>query len=214
MTANAAVLVGMREDPQFREACLASDLIIADGMSVIWASRLLGAPASERVTGVDLMQRLLEAGSTCGLRVFLLGARQDVLEDLVQSCHIRYPGFVLAGCRNGYFGKTDEREVVAQVRASRPDVLFIGMPSPNKEIWAHRHRNALGAAVIIGVGGSFDVLAGHVRRAPRAIQAAGLEWLWRLIMEPRKLWRRYLRTNPAFVGLILRQLLDRGRPLD
>jgi N-acetylglucosaminyldiphosphoundecaprenol N-acetyl-beta-D-mannosaminyltransferase len=146
------------------------------------------------------MARLLEIAAQQRLRVFFLGAREEVVRALVARCAARYPGLVVAGYRNGYFGRESDREVVDQIRRSGAAILFVGMPSPFKEVWCERHREDLGVPVIMGVGGSFDVLAGFIARAPPWMQAAGLEWLWRLALEPRRLWRRYLVTNTIFVA--------------
>ncbi len=189
ITANAAILCMMRRDPELREACRRGDLILADGMSVVWAGRLAGLPFPERATGCDLMARLLQAASDQRLSVYFLGARPQVVQDLVARCARELPGLVVAGARDGYFTPQEHAEVVADIRQRAPHMLFVGMPSPFKETWCERHREALGVPVIMGVGGSFDVLAGHVRRAPRLLQSLGLEWSWRLAMEPRKLWR-------------------------
>jgi N-acetylglucosaminyldiphosphoundecaprenol N-acetyl-beta-D-mannosaminyltransferase len=200
ITVNAAVLAAMRQDRDLARACRAGDLVVADGVPVVWASRLAGAALPSRVAGVDLMQRLLESAAEHGLPVFFLGAREEVVRALVARCAIRHPGLVVAGWRNGYFGRERDREVVEQIRRSGAAMLFVGMPSPFKEVWCERHRDELGIPAIMGVGGSFDVLAGFVRRAPRFMQAAGLEWLWRLLMEPRRLWKRYLVTNAIFIA--------------
>jgi N-acetylglucosaminyldiphosphoundecaprenol N-acetyl-beta-D-mannosaminyltransferase len=200
ITVNAAVLASMRGDRELARACRAGDLVVPDGVPVVWASRLAGAALPARVAGVDLMQRLLESAAAHRLPVFFLGAREEVVRALVAQCAVRYPGLVVAGFRNGYFGRAGDREVVEEIRRSGAAMLFVGMPSPFKEVWCERHREELGIPVIMGVGGSFDVLAGFIRRAPRFMQAAGLEWLWRLLMEPRRLWRRYLVTNAIFIG--------------
>jgi len=141
--------------------------------------------------------------------VFFLGAREEVVTRLAARCTSRHPGLVVAGYRNGYCGRESDAEVVEQVGRSGAAMLFVGMPSPFKEVWCERHRAALGVPVILGVGGSFDVLAGFIRRAPRWMQASGLEWLWRLAMEPRRLWRRYLVTNAIFVARTLVEILRR-----
>lgn len=209
ITVNAALVVAMRRDPDLARACRAGDLVVADGVPILWASRLAGTRLPERVAGVDLMGRLLEAAAAHGLPVFFLGAREEVVTKLVARCAARYAGLVVAGYRNGYFGRERDAEVVEQIRRSGAALLFVGTPSPFKEVWSERHRAALGVPVILGVGGSFDVLAGFIRRAPRWMQASGLEWLWRLAMEPRRLWRRYLVTNSIFVARTLAEVLRR-----
>lgn len=214
VTLNAALIVMMRRDAELRRACEAGDLIVADGVSVVWASRLAGSPLPARIAGVDLMVRLLEAASRDRLRVYFLGARPEVVAEVARRCASDYPGLVVAGARDGYFGPGDHESVVAAVRAAGPHMLFVGMPSPFKEVWCERHRAALGVPLIMGVGGSFDVLAGRVRRAPRWVQRIGMEWSWRLLMEPRKMWKRYLVTNTVFLcltaGAAARRLLGRS----
>ncbi len=112
----------------------------------------------------------------------------------------------MAGWRDGYFGASDHASIVSEIARLKPHMLFVGMPSPFKETWCERHREALGVPVIVGVGGTFDVLAGYVRRAPRLLQTVGMEWSWRLAMEPRKMWRRYLYTNTEFLGLAAQEV--------
>lgn len=209
VTMNAALIVAMRRDADLARACRAGDLVVADGVPVVWASRLVGEPLPARVAGVDLMARLLEIASEHRLRVFFLGAREEVVSALVRRCAERWPGAVVAGWRDGYFAREDDAAVVEQIRRSRADLLFVGMPSPFKEVWCERHRLDLGVPVIMGVGGSFDVLAGFVARAPRWMQAAGLEWFWRLAQEPGRLWKRYLVTNTVFVGRTLAEVMRR-----
>jgi N-acetylglucosaminyldiphosphoundecaprenol N-acetyl-beta-D-mannosaminyltransferase len=209
ITANSAIVCMMRRDPELRRACLAGDLIVADGMSVVWTSWMAQVPFPERITGVDLMSRLLEAASERKLSAYFLGAKPQVVSKLAALCAERYPGLTVAGHRDGYFSQGDEAAIVAEIRARAPHFLFVGMPSPFKETWCERHRDRLDVPVIIGVGGSFDVLAGQVRRAPRWLQEVGMEWSWRLAMEPRKMWKRYLTTNSEFAWLAAREILSR-----
>ena len=209
VTANASHLCMMRRNPELARSCQAAQLIVADGMSVVWALRASGQPAPERVAGVDLMARLLAAAGQHRLRVYFLGARREVVAALVESARAQYPGIEIAGFRDGYFGSDSHPDIIEEIRHSGAHMLFIGMPSPFKEVWCERHRERLNVPVIVGVGGSFDVLAGFIKRAPRWAQAAGLEWLWRLLMEPRKLWKRYLTTNCEFIWLSGREILAR-----
>jgi N-acetylglucosaminyldiphosphoundecaprenol N-acetyl-beta-D-mannosaminyltransferase len=208
ITANAAHLCMMRGNPELRDACRAGDLIVADGMSVVWALRAAGVNVPERVAGVDLMTRLLEAGGREQLRVYFLGARPEVVARLADTAGSLYPGLVVAGYRDGYFAPADHEQLVEEIRRLAPHLLFIGMPSPFKEIWCYRYAERLGVPVMIGVGGAFDVLAGYIRRAPRWMQQIGLEWSWRLINEPRKLWKRYLTTNSEFLWLAGREIVS------
>lgn len=209
ITANASHLCMMRRDRELADACRAAQLTVADGMSVVWALRASGQPAPARVAGVDLMARLLEQAGAHGFRVYFLGARREVVAALVKVIQARHPGIEIAGFRDGYFGPQDHEAIVEEIRASQADMLFVGMPTPFKETWCERHRQRLNVPVIIGVGGSFDVLAGFIQRAPGWMQSAGLEWFWRLLMEPRKLWRRYLATNTEFIWLAGREIVAR-----
>jgi N-acetylglucosaminyldiphosphoundecaprenol N-acetyl-beta-D-mannosaminyltransferase len=215
VTANASHLCMMRRDPELALACRAGHLTVADGMSVVWALRALGQPVPERVAGVDLMARLLAAAGEHQLRVYFLGAKREVVTALVARSRARHPGLEIAGFRDGYFGPDDHLGIVEEIRASKAHILFVGMPTPFKETWCERHRQRLEVPIIMGVGGSFDVLAGFIKRAPRWLQSLGLEWFWRLLMEPRKLWKRYLATNSEFMWLVGREIVARrlGRPL-
>lgn len=209
VTANAGVLCMMRRDPELHAACAAGDLILADGMSVVWALGAGRAPVPERVTGVDLMSRLLAEAARRGHPVYLLGAREEVVRTLAEELPRRHPGLVVAGWRNGYFRPSDHDGIVADIRERRPAMLFVGMPSPFKEVFLERYREQLEVPVLMGVGGSFDVLAGLVARAPRWMRSVGMEWSWRLLMEPRKMWRRYLTTNTEFLWVAGRETLAR-----
>jgi N-acetylglucosaminyldiphosphoundecaprenol N-acetyl-beta-D-mannosaminyltransferase len=211
ITVNAAILCMMRKDPELRRACLAGDLIVADGVPIVWTSRMLNAPLPERVAGVDLMARLLEAASERGLSAYFLGAKVEVVRDLIRLCRERYPGLVVAGYRDGYFSPGENKAVIKEIRARKPHFLFVGMPTPFKETWCEQHREHLGVPVIMGVGGSFDVIVGHVQRAPRWLQRIGMEWSWRLAMEPRKMWKRYLVTNTQFVLMAMHAIASRRR---
>ncbi len=207
ITLNAALLMMMKTNSELSAACNAGDIIVADGMPIVWSTRLLGTPLVDRVAGVDLMSSLLEAGSSEGISVYFLGAKQEVIDTLLKICESRYPGLKIAGSRNGYFKEADYPEVIREIAASKADILFIGMPTPFKELWGEKYRNELGAKVIFGVGGSFDVIAGYVKRAPVWMQNSGLEWLWRLLMEPRKMWKRYLVTNSQFLLTLGKELV-------
>lgn len=210
VTANASHLCMMRRDPELRHACQAADLAVPDGMSVVWALRLLGRPVTERVTGIDLMTELLAAGARRGLSVYLLGARPEIVAAVAERCGREHPGLTVVGARDGYFTPADHAAVVEDIRAKAPHLLFVAMPTPFKDVFCQRHRDRLDVPVIVGVGGSFDVLAGAIARAPKTVQSLGLEWAWRLAMEPRKLWKRYLVTNSEFIWLVLREMV-RGR---
>ena len=201
---NAAKLVAMQTDEQLRNSVLSSDVIFADGQAVVWASRLVGQPLTERVAGIDLMYALLERGSQIGLRVYCLGAEEWVSAQVAQNIRDRYPGIQLAGRRNGYFSQDEEAEIVRNIRDSAADILFVAMSSPMKENFMARWGDAMSVTVTHGVGGSFDVLAGKVKRAPKVLQRMGLEWLFRVLQEPGRLWHRYMTSNIAFLRMLFR----------
>jgi N-acetylglucosaminyldiphosphoundecaprenol N-acetyl-beta-D-mannosaminyltransferase len=209
---NAAKVVNMRRDPALEEAVLDSDIVFADGMSVVWASRLLGEPLPERVTGIDLMHAILEQGNEHRYRVYLLGATDDVVQEVERRIGRDYPDVVIAGRRNGYFGAEDEAGVAAEIAAAKPDVLLVAITSPKKEQFLARWGTTLGVPVYHGVGGSFDVYAGLVQRAPLLWQRLGLEWLYRLLQEPGRLWQRYLYTNSVFIWLVAKSWVARRGP--
>ncbi len=199
---NVAKFVGFKSDPELRRCTEESDIICADGMGIVWGCQLMGVPIRERVTGIDLMIKVIEVCAREGFRPYFLGARQDVLEQTIAEVRRRHPAIEIAGWRNGYFGPKDEQRIVDDIRASGADCLFVGISSSKKEIFLNRYRDALNVPVQLGVGGSFDVLAGRVRRAPPWVQNAGFEWLFRLAQEPDRLWRRYLTTNVQYGGIL------------
>lgn len=210
---NAAKVVNMRRDPRLRDDVLASDIVLADGMSLVWASRLIGRPLPERVAGIDLMFRLLERSAEKGHRVFCLGATQAVLDAAVANFRALYPALVVAGTQHGYFGVDEEPRVAQMIAASRADIVFIAMTSPRKEQFLAQWSRVLDVPVWHGVGGSFDVASGKVERAPVIWQRLGLEWLYRVKQEPRRLWKRYLVTNTIFITMLLREWIGRPAPL-
>jgi N-acetylglucosaminyldiphosphoundecaprenol N-acetyl-beta-D-mannosaminyltransferase len=210
---NAAKLVVIRRNEELRRDVLSSDLILADGAAVVWASRILGRPLPERVAGIDLMHGMLALGSARGFRVYCLGAKPEVLDRAIRRIASEYPGVTIAGSHHGYFPREGEQAVFDDIARAKPDILLIGITSPAKERFLARWSPRLDVPVSHGVGGSFDVLGGVVSRAPLLWQRLGLEWLYRVVQEPRRLAGRYLKTNVAFIlmlgGAWWRQL--RGR---
>jgi len=208
---NAAKLVMLRDDPRLREIIAACGLVNADGQSVVWASRLLGDPLPARVAGIDLMSGLFALAERKAYRVFVLGAREEVLARALAELRARHPDLHIAGSHHGYFSDAESGEVCDAIRSAQPHILFVAMPSPRKEYWLAQHATQLEVPFLMGVGGSIDVLAGLTRRAPAWMQRVGLEWLYRLIQEPRRLAGRYATTNTRFVYLVGRELLTLRR---
>nr|WP_240940133.1 WecB/TagA/CpsF family glycosyltransferase [Planosporangium flavigriseum] len=197
----------MRRDPQLHAAVTGCDLVVADGQSVVWASRVLRTRLPERVTGIDLFIRLLGEAEQRRLSVYFLGARPAVLATMIERVRERFPALIVAGSHDGYFADADAPAIADAIAGSGAHLLFLGMTSPKKENFVAEYGERTGAAVVHGVGGSFDVLAGVVKRAPRAWQRLGMEWLYRALQEPRRLGGRYLTTNAAFVALVARELV-------
>ncbi|MFL5963655.1 MAG: WecB/TagA/CpsF family glycosyltransferase [Gaiellaceae bacterium] len=206
---NAAKIVRLQSDTTLRDAVGGCEIITADGQAVVWAGRLLGLPVPERVTGIDLMATLLAAADDRGLRVYLLGARPDVVADVAALVAAQYRRAEVVGSRDGYFDADAEPAVVKAIAAARPHLLFVAIESPKKELFLAAHREAFGACFAVGVGGTFDVLAGRKSRAPSLAQKAGLEWLFRLLQEPRRLGMRYLVGNSRFIALVARERFRR-----
>jgi N-acetylglucosaminyldiphosphoundecaprenol N-acetyl-beta-D-mannosaminyltransferase len=200
---NAAKLVYMQKDEWLRRSVTTADLINADGMSVIWATKFLGRPLTERVAGVDLFWALLEYAEQNRYRPFLLGAEESVLCEAVENIHQRFPHLELAGYQNGYWEQTDEYAIVDRIKTTHPDLLFVGMSTPKKERFIHKYFESLQIPFVMGVGGTLDIVAGLTKRAPMWMQKYGLEWLYRLLQEPDRMIRRYAVTNTLFVFYVL-----------
>ena len=208
---NVHALMAAREDPELQAALLGSSVNVPDGMPLVWTLRLKGHDLPNRVYGPDLMARACEQATRTGQRMYLYGGRnQGALVQLTLNLRRRYPGLQIVG---GYSPPhreltTEERaDVVTAINGSRADVVWVGIGVPKQEKWMAQMRPQLTAPVLIGVGAAFDFHAGLVPQAPAFLQDLGLEWAYRLVQEPRRLWRRYLRYNPRFVVLVGRELL-------
>ncbi|OGT30013.1 MAG: UDP-N-acetyl-D-mannosamine transferase [Gammaproteobacteria bacterium RIFCSPHIGHO2_12_FULL_35_23] len=198
---NVAKLVNAQHDEHLRSAINQCDLINVDGMGIVWGARFLGIQVPERVAGIDLMLALLKEAELKAWSVYFLGAEAGVLKLAVQNIRQQFPQLNIVGWHHGYF-KDNELEVVSLITAVKPDLLFIGMSSPYKESFINRYSAKLKIPFLMGVGGSLDVMAGKVKRAPKWMQQLGLEWLFRLSQEPRRMWRRYLVTNAIFLYML------------
>lgn len=210
---NVAKLVNLRTDKELADDVATSDIVGIDGKGIALGIRLFGGGSHDRVAGVDLFIELLKHCAATGRRPFILGARQDVLERAIAEARRLFPTLEFAGWRNGYFSQDEAGDVVASIRQSKADCLFVAMPTPHKERFLNLYAGDLGVPFIMGVGGSVDVLAGHVSRAPVWMQNAGLEWFHRLLKEPRKMFWRYARTNFAYALLLARAAVTRRNPL-
>jgi N-acetylglucosaminyldiphosphoundecaprenol N-acetyl-beta-D-mannosaminyltransferase len=194
-TVNLDFLRLAQHDQRFRDTLANADLVLADGMPVVWLSRLAGTPLPERVTGVDLLDGCAALAAARGYRIFLLGAAPGVAADAAAALEKRHPGLEIAGALTppmGPFSAETDASLLAAVRAAQPQLLFVALGAPRQDLWLHDHLAELAVPVCVGVGGAFDILSGRLNRAPRWMQRAGLEWLFRLAQEPSRLWRRYL----------------------
>lgn len=207
---NVAKLIQMRNDPVLARDVTESDLINVDGMGVVYGCRLLGISIRDRVAGIDLMEQILTEGEKHGWRPFFLGAKPDVLDEAIRRIRARHPRLPIAGFHHGYFSAEEEAGVAELITQSHADCLFIAITSPRKEAFMNRWRDVMNIPFVMGVGGSIDVIAGKVSRAPRWMQRSGLEWAYRLGQEPRRMWRRYLFTNASYARVLAAELLARG----
>ena len=202
---NAAKLVSMRKNRALQDSVATCDIINADGQSVVWASKILRKPLPERVAGIDLMQNLVQLAHQRQYRIFFFGARADIVREVVRRYSERYSERIIAGYHHGYFAPEEEAEIAQQIAASQADILFVAISSPKKEIFLHAYKHLINVPFVMGVGGAFDVVAGKVKRAPLWMQRCGLEWLYRLQQEPRRMWKRYLVTNSLFIWYVLQE---------
>lgn len=204
---NAAKMVHMQKDKELYESVVNSDIINADGQAVVWASKFLLQPLPERVAGIDLMQNLVKLAYEKHYKVFFFGAKEEVISTVVKKYGEKYSENIIAGYRNGYFNKEEEMEIAEQIANSGADILFVAISSPTKEIFLNQYKDIINTPFIMGVGGSFDVVSGKVKRAPLWMQKAGLEWFYRFLQEPKRMWKRYLYTNSMFLWLVLKEKL-------
>jgi len=205
---NVAKLVNMRKDSELAQSVTECDIINIDGMGVVWGARFLGHQVPERVAGVDLFLELNAMAAQEQMPVFYLGAKSEIVEKTAAAMQAKHPQLVIAGYHHGYFWD-DEHAIVEKIRQSGAKLLFVAITSPKKENFINRWQEQLGVLFVMGVGGTFDVVAGHVSRAPSWMQKSGLEWLYRVLQEPRRMWKRYLVTNSRYAWLLLNEKIKR-----
>lgn len=202
---NVDKLVKASRDQELRRIINECALVNADGMPVVWASRLLGKGLKERVAGIDLFEALMRRSADMGWRVFLLGAKEEVVAAVKAMYENRFPNLMVAGYRNGYWEPGEETLLVERIKASRPDILFVAISSPKKEQFLGRYQAQMNVPFAMGVGGTFDVAAGRVKRAPLWMQNHGLEWFYRFLQEPRRMFKRYFIDDLAFAWLLIKE---------
>ena len=207
---NAGKVVMMQSDKELEKSVLEADIINADGQSIVWAANLLGCKLPERVSGIDLMEALVKRSYDKGYKCFFFGATQEVVTKLVNIYKDQYSESIIAGKRNGYYDRSQEENIANKIADSGADILFVAITSPKKEIFLNRYKKQLqNVKFIMGVGGSFDVIAGKVKRAPIWMQNFGLEWFYRFFQEPRRMWKRYLVGNTKFIYLVFKALFKK-----
>jgi N-acetylglucosaminyldiphosphoundecaprenol N-acetyl-beta-D-mannosaminyltransferase len=201
--ANAHTMVTASKNPALTQALEQCDMLLADGSGVRWSSALLNKPLRYNLNGTDLVPALCQSGAERGLSIYLLGGKPGVAEDAAANLKASYPELTIAGTQHGYFPVEETEQVLETIRQARPHLLLVAMGVPNQEIWINQHAARLPGIACMGVGGLFDFLAKRVPRAPRVIRAMGMEWGWRLAMEPQRLWKRYLLGNLVFISLVV-----------
>ncbi|WP_239256604.1 WecB/TagA/CpsF family glycosyltransferase [Listeria ilorinensis] len=208
---NAGKINLMQENKALRDIVNHSPLINADGQSIVWAGRYLGYPVPERVTGIDLFQKLVEKAAEKGWRLYYFGAQETVVQKVVRKHRRMFPTLQVAGFRNGYFSDEESASIAEEICRCRPDIVFVAFSSPKKELWINQYLSVMQVPFVMGVGGSFDVLAGVTKRAPRWMQKLGLEWLFRLLQEPKRMLKRYVIGNFKFLRLVAAEKRRRRR---
>lgn len=197
--------------PRYRDVIRRSTWVFGDGSGVRMASKLLGAPIVDNVNGTDMFPLLCEAMSGTGKRLFLLGARPGIADGVAEWVREHHPDTIVCGAEHGYFDESETDAVVERIRSAAPDLLLVAFGAPRQDEWVARHLAATGAKVGMGVGGLFDFFSGRIPRAPMWMRRLGIEWCWRFIQEPRRMWKRYLVGNFTFLFRVLVQRIRGGR---
>lgn len=209
VTPNAQHIVLVQKDTKFREVYHHAFLAVPDGVPLLWAAQLFKTPLSGRVNGTDLFEHLCRISAERGLNVFLLGGRPGVAQKTMQILQAKYPQLKIVGTYCPPYGFESNLQELKQInlaiQTAAPDILFVALGSPKQEYWIYDNYQKLGVPMSIGIGASFELVSGVVKRAPKFMQKAGLEWLFRLIVEPKRLWKRYLIGNTMFIVLVLKQ---------
>ena len=201
VTANTEIVMLGKKDASFKNILNTADFVTPDGIGVVWAGRYLGHEVPERVAGFDLAQNLLKTASESNLSVFFFGAAPSIAEKALVNAKLKYANLNCVGCRDGFFRDEETQEIIEQINSAQPDILFLALGAPKQERWLHDNRHLLKSKVLIGVGGTFDVMAGVSKRAPIYWQKLGLEWLYRLCREPKRLGR--MLVIPQFMLYVL-----------
>lgn len=202
ITGNPIMIMTALDNPTFHRAMREAELLVPDGAGAVWAANHVGMPVAERVAGFDLLHELLHVGEQRRWSVFLLGTTQETIDEAAARLQRQYPLVRFVGTHHGFFGDDEDAEVIAKIREADPDMLFVARGVHNQEPWIAKHKQALGVPVMMGIGGSLDVIAGKLKRAPLFMQRLGLEWLYRLLLQPSRIGR--MMALPKFVIKVLR----------
>ena len=205
VTANAEIIMMCQENADYKKIiCEDAELVLPDGAGAVWAGRHLGYKVPERVAGFDLYNELLDLSAHKGYKAYFFGGSPGVAEAAKAKAEELYPGVKVVGCHNGYFKDEDVPQIIADINASGADMLFVALGAPKQEKWMYAHKDHVNG-VMIGVGAGFDYHAGNIKRAPGWMQKLSLEWLYRLLQDPKRLFKRYLVTNTRYLWLIHRK---------
>jgi exopolysaccharide biosynthesis WecB/TagA/CpsF family protein len=209
VTPNVDHIIKLQKDEEFQQIYRDASLVLADGMPLLWAAKFLGTPLKEKISGSDLFPKLCTVAAEKGYKVFFLGGRQGAAQKAAEALKMKHNALQVVRCYSPAFGfensENENKKIVGMIKEARPDILFVGLGAPKQEKWIYKYRNQYQVPVSIGIGVSFEFVAGMVKRAPFCMQKIGLEWFWRLMMEPKRLWKRYLVDDLKFFGLVFKQ---------
>ena len=206
---NAYTIVSLQKDNNLRTAINKSQLVNVDGMSVAWALKFLGYKNVSKASCPDIFNQLMELSVEKGFHPFFLGATPEVIDQAVKNLQVKFPKIEIAGYHHGYFTDNESANIASLIKDSKPDMLFLGISSPKKELFSEKHIDFMQVPYTFGVGGVFDIIAGITKRAPLWMQNSGLEWFYRFLQEPRRMWKRYLVTNSLFIYYVLKEKFTR-----
>jgi len=200
-TPNPEMVMLARKDAGFKHILNSADLVIPDGIGIVYASRFTDGPITQRVPGIDLLTDIFDNIRNSGRSIYLLGAAPGVTDTAAEKLTASFPGLKIAGNYHGYFKDEDDAGIISKINDAQPDILLVGLGFPRQERWIYKHKDIINTKIMIGVGGSFDVFSGKVTRAPKIFQKMGLEWLFRLIRQPSRIWRQRVLVKFAFIIL-------------
>ncbi|MBD3271218.1 MAG: WecB/TagA/CpsF family glycosyltransferase [Elusimicrobia bacterium] len=207
ITANSIMVSYVPANKRLQKAFEHADLVVADSVGIRWAARTLNQPIPSHIPGIDLLNLCLDAAEQHGYSVYCLGGKPGIIDEAVKTIARTHPKLKITGFNHGFFSESEFEFIRQEIKTKKPDCVFVGLDTPRQEIWIHEHRNVLNTSVIMGVGGSFDILAGTLHRAPQIFRILQCEWLFRFLQEPWRIWR--LRRLPVFVFLVISETIQK-----